>query len=110
MKKMGRRAFIARAVALACAGFVLPRRLSSASEALDPEILKTQLRAKTELERAFVDDVVEKSNAGILPVKILTTAYRYALGKGSSSRMVYFKKCLETLTRRAGINITFKNF
>ena len=110
MKKMGRRAFIARAVALACAGTLFRRQTASAAEALDPDILKMQLCAKTELECAFVDDVVDKAKDGTLPIKILTTAYRYALSKGRSSRLIYFKRCLEELTRRAGLKITFKSF
>ncbi|MBP5621615.1 MAG: hypothetical protein J6X44_06325 [Thermoguttaceae bacterium] len=110
MKKMGRRAFIARAVALTCAGTLFPRQTASAAEALDPDILKAQLCAKTELECAFVDDVVDKAKDGTLPIKILTTAYRYALSKGRSSRLIYFKRCLEELTKRAGLKITFKNF
>lgn len=110
MEKMGRRAFIARAAALAGAGALLLHEPARASEALDPEILKSQLYVKTELEGAFVDDVVAMTRKGTLPAKILASAYRYALTKDSSHRVIYFKKCLEILTKRTGLRIKFKDF
>ncbi|MBQ9875440.1 MAG: hypothetical protein IJM30_13380 [Thermoguttaceae bacterium] len=108
-KTMGRRAFIGRVATLVGAGYFLAGRSAGASEALDPEILKSQLRAKTEREKAFVDDVVQKASDGILPMKIFTTARRYALQKDASQRVVYFKMCLEALTKRAGLKIVFKS-
>lgn len=108
---MGRRRFIAGAVTLV--GSVLFLGLdqqANAAEALDPDILKTQLRCKNDAEEKFVDDVVEKVGEKKIPVKILTSAYRFALKKETSKRMIYFKYCLETLLKRAGIRVQLKSF
>ena len=107
---MGRRAFIARAVAFVGSGVFLLSRDVGAEEALDPATLKSQLCVKTKLEEAFVDDVLDKVDEGLLPRKILIAAYRYALKKGRSQRLIFFKSCLETLAKRAGIKIEFKSF
>lgn len=107
---MGRRAFIARAVAFVGSGVLLLSRDVGAEEALDPATLKSQLCVKTKLEEAFVDDVLDKVDEGLLPRKILIAAYRYALKKSRSQRLIFFKDCLETLSKRAGIKIEFKKF
>ena len=107
---MGRRAFIARAVAFVGSGVLLLSRDVGAEEALDPATLKSQLCVNTKLEEAFVDDVLDKVDEGLLPRKILIAAYRYALKKSRSQRLIFFKDCLETLSKRAGIKIEFKKF
>lgn len=107
---MGRRRFIAGAVSFVGLSLLGSGRHANAAEALDPEILKTQLRVKNDAEEAFVDDVVKKVKEGAIPTSILTSAYRYAIKKETSKRMIYFKYCLETLTKRAGIKVQFKTF
>ena len=110
MRKLGRRAFISSAFALVGLGAFGVDATFGAIEALDPAIVKSELRVKTELEGAFVDDVIEKAKKGELPVKILHAAFRYARDKNRTQRMVYFKKGLETLTKRAGLKIAFLDF
>ena len=107
---MGRRAFIARAVALTGLGVFLLSREASAIEALDPEVLKRELCAKTRLEEEFVEDVLEQTKSGTIPKELLLCAYRYALKKGRSQRLIYFRYCLVTLGKRSGLNLELKQF
>lgn len=109
-KVMGRRRFIFDALSLVGLGLVALNQDANAVEALDPEILKNQLCVKTDAEEAFVDDVIDKAKSGELPMKFLTNAYRYAIQKNKSQRVVYFKRALEALCKRAGRKIEFKSF
>lgn len=109
-KVMGRREFITGAVSAFALAMLAQTKKADAVEALDPEILKSQLRVKTDAEAAFVDDVVDKAKKGVIPMKIFMTAYRYALDKGKSKRVIYFRYCLVSLTQKAGLKIDFKSF
>jgi len=110
MKRLGRRAFIAGAFAFVGVGAFRVDTAWGAIEALDPAFVKSELRVKTELEDAFVDDVINKAKEGELPVKILQAAFRYARNKSKTKRMIYFKTCLIALTKQAGLKIAFLDF
>jgi len=110
MKRLSRRAFILGAFALVGLSAWRVDTAFGAIDALDPAIVKSELRVKTELESAFVDDVIEKAKRGALPVKILQAAFRYARNKNKTQRMIYFKKCLEVLSKQAGLKIVFLDF
>lgn len=112
MQNQNRRVFIVRSLAfLGLIGLGADATFgASVGELLDSEFLKTELRVKTDAEGAFVADVVDKVKEGELPLKTLQIAYSYAMKKDKSRRVIYFKKCLEILTQRAGIKIKFLNF
>lgn len=75
-------------------------------EALTAEVLKKKLYAKTGPEEAFCDRVILKRDQGVLPNKILYTAYRYAVEKETARRFIYFQKSLEKLCKDAKIDIS----
>lgn len=113
MKRTGRRAFIAQALALVVVATLGGARSAlgdSSSSLLDAETLKLELRTKTEAEAAYIDEIVEKAKEGKIPVKFLTVAYRYAMQREAGRRPLYFKICLEQLTKKAGLNLTFSSF
>lgn len=109
MKNISRRNFIFCAAGL---GAVLwgGRDAFGGYDALDAALVKQELRVKTDAEGAFVDDVVAKTRAGEIPVNILNAAYRYALKKDGARRVYYFARCLEILTRKAGLYVKFLKF
>ena len=108
-RRTSRRAFLARALAFVGASAFALAGATDASELLDAETLKYQLRVKTKKEEEFVDDVVAKAKSGELPMKILIAARRRALEKSDSRRVLYFKVYLETLSKSAGLKIVFKS-
>lgn len=113
MERTGRRAFFAQALSLLVVATLGGSRTvygGSPSSLLDADRLKLELRVKTEAEGAYVDDVVDKAKSGIIPVKILTTAYRYAMQREAGRRPRYFKICIEQLAKKAGLKISFLSF
>ena len=109
MKNLSRRRFTTYLLGLGV-GFLGSRGAFGASDAFDAALVKQELRVKTEAEGAFVDDVVAKTRAGEIPANILNAAYRYALKKDGGRRVHYFARCLEILTKRAGLNVKFLKF
>lgn len=109
MKNISRRNFIFGAAGFGT-GFFLVRDAFGGYDALDSALVKQELRVKTDAEAAFVDDVVEKTRSGQIPVKILNAAYRYALKKSGARRVYYFANCLKILTRQAGLRVEFLEF
>ena len=109
MKKISRRDFTVCAL-----GFVVGlfgrRGAFGAIDALDAALVKQELRVKTDAEGAFVDDVIAKTRSGEIPPNILNAAYRYAVKKDGGRRVYYFARCLEILTKRAGLNVKFLKF
>jgi hypothetical protein len=104
---------MARAAALVVVGALEGFRTAygaSAPSVLDSERLKLELRVTTREQAAYVEDVVKKAKAGTLPPKILVAAYRYAMRYEASRRPLYFKLCLETLAKRAGLRLKFLSF
>ena len=113
MRKTGRRAFFAQALSLIVVGAlggVGTAYGGAGSDFLDSEIIKAELRVATRAQAAYVDDVVDKAKSGILPVKILVTAYRYAMRHEVGRRPYYFKICVEQLAKKAGLKIAFLSF
>ncbi|MDO5309384.1 MAG: hypothetical protein Q4G03_07825 [Planctomycetia bacterium] len=113
MKRIGRRAFLARTLTALVVGATSSFSWSSAGaavETLNAEYLKRQLVAKTDAECAFIDDVVEKARTGVIPMKFLEMAYRYAMKKSSKHRLFYFKQALSQLCKQAGLKVSFLSF
>lgn len=109
MKKLSRRDFTISVLSLGV-GLLVSDGAFGAIDALDAALVKQELRVKTDAESAFVDDVVAKTRAGEIPANILDAAYRYALKKDGGRRVYYFARCLEILTKRAGVNVKFLKF
>ncbi|MBP3558184.1 MAG: hypothetical protein J6K20_10875 [Thermoguttaceae bacterium] len=109
MKKFSRRGFTIGVLGFG-AGLFLSRDVLGALDALDAALVKQELRVKTDAEGAFVDDVVAKTRSGEIPPNILNAAYRYAVKKDGGRRVYYFARCLEILTKRAGLNVKFLKF
>ena len=109
MKKLSRRDFAICVLSIG-AGLLYSRDVFGSIDALDAALVKQKLRVKTDAESAFVDDVVAKTRAGEIPANILNAAYRYALKKEGARRVYYFARCLEILTKRAGLNVKFLKF
>ena len=109
MKNISRRDFLS-CVAAFGTGLLSAREVFGGYDALDPTLVKQELRVKTDAEGAFVDDVVAKTRAGEIPANILNAAYRYAIKKDGGRRVYYFARCLEILTKRAGLNVKFLKF
>ena len=109
MKKISRRDFTVGVLGLGI-GLLGSRGALGAFDAFDAALVKQELRVKTDAESAFVDDVVAKTRAGEIPANILNAAYRYALKKDGARRVHYFARCLEILTKRAGLNVKFLKF
>lgn len=79
---------------------------TNGGETLTADILKKKLYAKTETEEAYCDRIIQKRNEGVLPNKILYTAYRYAVDKDKDRRFIYFQKSLEKLCADAKIELS----
>ena len=113
MRKTGRRAFLAQLLAFAAfgaAGGGATAYGGSTSPLLDADKLKLELRVTTQAQEAYVDDVVDKVKKGLLPLTILTAAYKYAMKREVGRRPLYFKICLEQLAKKAGLKLSFLSF
>ena len=110
MNRIGRRAFIARAFATVAFGAVGLKFARASSDKLDAETLKVALRATTDEQARFIDDVVEKVEKGDVPEKMLYAAYRYAMKREPGRRVFYFRLCLVELAKRAGLKVVFLTF
>ena len=113
MRKTGRRAFIAQLLALIVVGATGGGEVAyggATSSLLDAEKLKYELRVVTQAQGAYVDDVVDKATKGLLPIKILSAAYRYAMRREVGRRPLYFKICIEQLAKKAGLKLSFLSF
>lgn len=64
---------------------------SEEREPLTADVLCAQLYVKTPEEEAFVTRCVELRDQGVLPNRLLYTAYRYAVKKNKSRRYYYFR-------------------
>lgn len=69
------------------------------------EILRLKLYAKSEAENKYCDDVIKKRDEGVLPNRILVSAYRYAVQKEKTRRFIYFKTALERLCKEQKIEL-----
>lgn len=110
MNRIGRRSFIARAVAtLAFGAFALDAARAD-SGMLDADKLKAELRATTAAQATFIDDVVDKVQKGLVPEKMLYAAYKFAMKKEVGRRVFYFRLCLVELAKRARLKVKFLSF
>ncbi|MBQ2789291.1 MAG: hypothetical protein IJE97_06610 [Thermoguttaceae bacterium] len=109
MKNISRRDFAICVLGLG-AGLLSSRGALGAIDAFDATLVKQELRVKTDAEGAFVDDVIAKTRAGEIPANILNAAYSYAKRKDGARRVYYFARCLEILTKRAGLDVKFLKF
>ncbi len=88
-----------------CADASLPaqERKDSSEENLTPEIVCRTLYVRTTEEEAFVGKCFGLRDEGVLPNRILYTAYRYAVKKTKSKRFSYFKYTIVKLCRENNV-------
>ena len=113
MRRTGRREFFAQLLALVVVGAAGGGKVAygdATSSLLDAEKLKLELRVTTQAQGAYVDDVVDKAKKGLLPTKILSSAYKYAMRREVGRRPLYFKICIEQLAKKAGLKLSFLSF
>lgn len=67
------------------------------------EQLNTGLLARTPSERAFVDRVVAKVNAGVLPRRLVDSTFLWARNQ-QPYPMPYFERALKLRAKRLGID------
>ena len=88
-------------------GFAAPclaqKNAADIDKLFSPNILKTQLFAKTAEERQFCDHVIQKRDDGTLPTRLIYGVYRKAIAEDRNRRFAYFKIGLEVACRREGI-------
>ena len=110
MNRIGRRSFIARAVATLAFGAFALDAARAGSGMLDADKLKDELRATTAAQATFIDDVVDKVQKGLVPEKMLYAAYKFAMKKEVGRRVFYFRLCLVELAKRARLKVKFLSF
>ncbi|MDD3588270.1 MAG: hypothetical protein PHQ75_13895 [Thermoguttaceae bacterium] len=112
MKKLTRRQFIAAGMTMGACFFVAGTspEANAAEDVLSYEFLCMKLYAKTEAEKKYLKDVVDKVKDKTVPQKFLYAAYRYAMKKEKLKRIIYFDRCLVYLCGRANIRVSFKSF
>ena len=103
---LARRWFIFGIVAFGHASF------AAHSQAEDPptgnaslqETLVYGLRPRTPADEAFIQMVVEKTNAKVLPLELVIATYRYAAGKRPYP-YPYFERALRVRARQIGVEL-----
>ena len=112
MEKLTRRQFISTGVTIGTLFFVVGTgpEANAAADELSYEFLCMNLYAKTEAEKAYLKDIVDKMDDKTIPKKLVYTAYRYAMKKDKYKRIIYFNRCLVYLCGRANLKVKFKSF
>lgn len=111
MSKITRRQFISTGVTLGTLFFGVFGEVSSVDAAVEPlsyDLLCMRLYAKTDAEKAYLKDIVDKMDDKVIPQKFVYAAFRYAMKKDKLKRIIYFDRCLVYLCGRARIQVKFK--
>ncbi len=111
---MNRRGWITRSLSLCAALFVWPLLRLSAGSALAEEAkqqatlrerLKAGLLCRRDEEKAFVDLVADKVEAGELPQELALNTMKYALKKRPKFPFFYFQYAIERQAAVLGVNL-----
>lgn len=76
-----------------------------ADQRLTTDVLSKTLYARTPEQEAFLGKCIDLRDSGVLPDRILYTAYRYAMKKQKTRRYDYFKTALEKLCKENRITL-----